>query len=147
MHGGLYKADRLNYVEPNGIPFDGTYVLTIKGTVDRPIVIKGAGDGETIIDGAGAQTLFDVTATENHIFENLTFRNADIAIKAGLKEVMGAKDLTIRNCRIENVGIAISTENAASKNFYIADNIMIGREDRYRVIGWASPEYIQRVSY
>jgi hypothetical protein len=139
MHAGLYKADRLNYVEPNGIPFDGTYVLTLKGTVDKPIVIKGAGDGETIIDGAGAHRLFDVTASENNIFENLTIRNADIAFMAGQKEVIGAKNLTIRNCRIEDVGIAITTEYAGSKNFYIADNIIIGREDRFRVRGWATP--------
>ncbi len=139
MHAGLYKADRLNYVDPNGIPFDGTYVLTIKGTEDKPIVIKGAGDGETIIDGAGVHTLFDVTASENTIFENLTIRNADIAFHAGFKDVIGAKNLTIRNCRIEDVGIALTTENANSKNFYIADNIIIGREDRYRLIGWASP--------
>ena len=139
MHAGVYKADRLNYVEPNGIPFDGTYVLTIKATVDRPIVIRGAGDGETIIDGAGAHRLFDVTASENHIFENLTIRNTDIAFSAGLKEVIGAKNLTIRNCRIEDVGIGITTENAGSKNFYIADNIFIGRDDRYRLRGWANP--------
>jgi hypothetical protein len=139
MHAGLYKADRLNYVEPNGIPFDGTYVLTLKGTEDKPIVIKGAGDGETIIDGAGAHTLFDVTATDHTIFDNITFRNADIAFHAGFKEVLGANNLAIRNCRMEDVGIAISTENAASRNFYIADNIIIGREDRYRLIGWASP--------
>jgi len=139
MHAGMYKADRLNYVEPNGIPFDGTYVLTLKGTVEKPFVIKGAGDGETIIDGNGAHWLFDVTASENNIFENLTIRNADIAFMAGQKDVIGAKNLTIRNCRIEDVGIAITTENAGSKNFYIADNIIIGREDRYRVRGWASP--------
>ena len=139
MHAGMYKADRLNYVEPMGIPFDGTYVLTLKGTVERPIVIRGAGDGETIIDGAGAHTLFDVTASENNIFENLTIRNTDIAFAAGMKDVIGAKNLTVRNCRIEDVGIAITTENAGSKNFYIADNIMIGREDRYRLRGWASP--------
>lgn len=139
MHAGLYKADRLNYVEPNGIPFDGTYVLTGKGTVDKPIVIRGAGDGETIIDGAGAHTLFDVTASENNIFENLTIRNANIAFAAGMKEVIGAKNLSVRNCRIEDVGIAITTENAGSKNFYIADNIIIGREDRYRLRGWANP--------
>ena len=139
MHAGVYKADRLNYVEPNGIPFDGTYILTVKGTVDRPIVIKGAGDGETIIDGAGAHRLFDVTASENHIFENLSIRNTDIAFSAGLKDVIGAKNLTIRNCRIEDVGIGITTENAGSKNFYIADNIIIGRDDRYRLRGWANP--------
>ncbi len=139
MHAGMYKADRLNYVEPNGIPFDGTYVLSSKATIEKPIVIKGAGDGETIIDGAGAHFLFDLSGSENNIFENLTIRNADIAFMAGQKEVMGAKNLTIRNCRIEDVGIAVTTEFAGSKNFYIADNVIIGREDRYRLKGWASP--------
>lgn len=139
MHAGMYKADRLNYVDPNGISFDGTYVLTLKGTAGQPIVIRGAGDGETIIDGAGAHRLFDVTATDHHIFENLTIRNTHIAFSAGLKDVIGAKNLTIRNCRMEDVGIGIITENAASKNFYIADNIILGRDDRYRLRGWANP--------
>ena len=139
MHAGIYKADRLNYVEPNGLSFDGTYVLTLKGTAGRPIVIRGAGDGETIIDGAGAHRLFDVTGTDHHIFENLTIRNTDIAFSAGLKDVCGASNLTIRNCRMEEVGIGVITENSGSKNFYIADNIIIGRDDRYRLRGWASP--------
>jgi hypothetical protein len=139
VHAGMYKADRLNYVEPNGLSFDGTYVLTAKGTEEKPIVIKGAGDGEVIFDGAGAHHFFDVTATRHHIFEGLTIRNADVAFIAGQKEVAGASDLTIRNCRIEDVGIAITTEFAGSKNFYIADNVIIGRDDRYRVRGWANP--------
>jgi hypothetical protein len=37
------------------------------------------------------------------------------------------------------VGIGISTEYAGSKNFYIVDNIIIGRDDRYRLRGWANP--------
>ena len=139
VHAGMYKADRLNYVEPNGLSFDGTYVLTAKGTAERPIVIRGAGDGEVIFDGAGAHRLFDVTGTRHHIFEGLTIRNTDIAFVAGQKEVAGASDLTIRNCRLEDVGIAVTTEYAGSKNFYIADNVMIGRDDRYRLRGWANP--------
>ena len=139
VHAGIYKADRLNYVEPNGLSFDGTYVLTAKGTEEKPIVIKAAGDGEAIFDGAGAHHFFDVTATKHHIFEGLTFRNTDIAFVAGQKEVAGASDLTIRNCRFEEIGIGITTEYAGSKNFYIADNIFIGRDDRYRLRGWANP--------
>ena len=139
VHAGMYKADRLNYVEPNGLSFDGTYVLTAKGTAERPIVIRGAGDGEVIFDGAGAYRLFDVTGSRHHIFEGLTIRNTDIAFAAGLKEVAGASDLTIRNCRIESVGIAVTTEFAGSKNFFIADNVIIGRDDRYRLRGWANP--------
>jgi hypothetical protein len=139
VHAGMYKADRLDYVEPNGLSFDGTYVLTGKGTVQKPIVIRGANDGEVIFDGAGAHRFFDVTGTTHHIFENITFRNADVVFAAGQKEVAGASDLTIRNCRFEEVGIAVTTEFAGSKNFYIADNVMIGRDDRHRVRGWANP--------
>jgi hypothetical protein len=139
VHAGVYKADRLNYVEPYGIPFDGTYVLNIKATAEKPIVIRGAGDGEAIFDGNGAHRLFDVMGTTHHIFENLTFRNTDIVFSAGLKEVAGASDLTIRNCRLENIGIGVTTEFAGSKNFYIADNVMLGRDDRHRLVGWANP--------
>ena len=139
MHAGLYKADRLNYVDPLGVPFDDAYVLTAKGTPERPIVIRAAGDGEPIFDGNGSFRLFDVMAAEHHIFQGLTIRNTDIAFHAGLKDVLGAKGLTVRDCRIEDVGIAVTTEYAGSKDFYIADNVIIGRDDRYRLNGWASP--------
>ncbi|MBI4874029.1 MAG: hypothetical protein HY822_05280 [Acidobacteria bacterium] len=139
VHAGLYKADRLNYVDPLGTPFDGAYILTLKGAPEKPIVIRAAGDGEPIFDGNGCFRLFDVMAAEHHIFEGLTIRNTDIAFYAGLKDVLGAKGLTVRNCRIEDVGIAVTTEYAGSKDFYIADNVILGRDDRYRLNGWASP--------
>lgn len=141
MHGGLYKADLLDYVDPHGVPFDGTYYLTAKGTAERPIVIKAAGDGEVVIDGAGAHRLFDVTATSHHIFEGLTFRNADVAFAAGFKHGYGATDLTIRHCRFEEVGAAVWTEFAGSRNFYIADNVILGKKDRHRMRGWSNPDH------
>ena len=140
VHAGLYEANRLDYVTPEGIPFDGTYFLTAKGTVEKPVVIRAAGDGEVIFDGAGTHTLFDVTATENHIFEGITFRNADIVFWAGQKHINGAKGLTIKNCRMENVGAGLITEYAGSTNFYIADNVILGRDDRYRLNGWANAQ-------
>jgi hypothetical protein len=146
VHAGLYEADRTNYVNPEGVPFDGTYFLTVKATEEKPIVIRSAGDGEVIFDGAGAHTFFDVSASENHIFEGLTFRNADIVFYAGYKHITGAKNLTIRNCRMENVGEGIITEFEGSKNFYIADNVLIGRDDRYRILGWANPRNIYGVN-
>ena len=146
VHAGLYEGDRNNYVNPEGITFDGTYFLTAKGTPDKPIVIRAAGDGEVIFDGAGAHILFDVSATENQIFEGLTIRNADIAFYAGNKHITGAKNLTIRKCRMENVGEGIITEYAGSTNFYIADNVIIGRDDRYRLLGWANPDNIYGVN-
>jgi hypothetical protein len=138
VHAGLYKADRSDYVTPYGVPFDGTYVLTIDGTPERPIVIKAAGDGEVIFDGNGCFRLFDVMAADYNYFEGITIRNTEIAFYAGLKNVLGSSGLVVRNCRIEDVGIGVTTEYAGSKNFYIADNVLVGRDDRHRLIGWAN---------
>ncbi|MDW8353763.1 MAG: hypothetical protein RMK57_04455 [Bryobacterales bacterium] len=139
IHAGLYKANRLDYVDPLMTPFDGTYVLTLKGTPEAPITIRAAGDGEVIFDGDGCHRLFDVMATEYHIFEGLTIRNTDVAFFAGHKDVLGAKGLTIRRCRFEDVGIGVTTQYAGSRDFYIADNVFLGRDDRFRLIGWFDP--------
>ena len=140
VHAGLYRNDRLNYVDPMMTPFDGTNWLTIKATPEKPITIKAAGDGEVVFDGAGNHRLFDVTASAHHIFDGLTFRNTDIAIFAGFKEVNGAVGLTVRNCRFEDIGFGVWTEYAGSSDFYIADNIFLGRiEQRNLLVGWTGP--------
>jgi hypothetical protein len=138
LHAGLYKADRSNYLTAYGIPFDGTYMLTIDGTPEKPIVIKAAGDGEVIFDGDGCHRVFDVSAADYNYFEGLTIRNTDIAFYAGFKDTIGSSGLTVRNCRMEDVGVGVITQYAGSKNFYIADNVFIGRDDRHRLIGWAA---------
>ena len=139
MHAGLYRNERLNYVDPAMTPFDGTMSLTLKGTREKPISIVAAGDGEVIFDGAGNHRLFDVMASQHHIFEGLTFRNTDVAIFAGQKEVLGAVALTVKNCRFENIGFGVWTEFAGSSDFYIADNLFLGRDDRFRLVGWTGP--------
>ena len=139
VHVGLYKPERFNYVDPLMAPFDGSMSLTLKGTKDKPITIKAAGDGEVIFDGDGNHRLFDVMASSYHIFEGLTFRDTDVAIFAGQKEVVGAIGLAVKNCRFENVGIGVTTEYAGSSDFYIADNLFLGRDDRFRLVGWTGP--------
>ena len=136
VHAGLYRPERLNYVDPMMAPFDGTMSLTLKGTAEKPITIKAAGDGEVVFDGSGNHRLFDVMASRYHIFEGLTFRNTDVAIFAGQKEVLGAVGLAVKNCRFENVGFGVWTEYAGSSDFYIADNLFLGRDDRFRLVGW-----------
>ncbi|MDA0196776.1 MAG: hypothetical protein O2887_17110 [Bacteroidetes bacterium] len=136
VHAGLYKGDQLNYVDPLGLNFHGAYVFTQKGTREKPITIKAAGDGEVIFDGNGAYRLFDVMAADYHYFEGLTIRNTQIAFYAGLKHVMGSTGLTVKNCKIEDIGIAVMTHSEDSKDFYIADNIMLGRHDPDTLIGW-----------
>ena len=137
MHAGIYRNERLNYVDPMVTPFDGTMWLTLKGTAEKPITIKAAGDGDVIIDGAGNHRLFDVSASTHHIFDGLTFRDTDVAIFAGMKEVGGAVGLTVKNSRFENIGFGVWTEYAGSSDFYIADNIFLGRpETRNLLVGW-----------
>lgn len=139
VHAGLYKSDRLNYSDPLGLPFDGTYVLSAKGTPEKPIVIRAAGDGEVILDGDGAHRLFDVMGADYHIFEGLTIRNTDVAFYAGTKHVGGSSGLTVRNCRIEDAGIGVVTQYAGSRDYYIADNVFLGRDDPQRLLGWYNP--------
>ena len=136
MHAGLYKNDRLDYVDPMMTPFDGTMSLTLKGTPEKPITIKSAGDGEVVFDGDGNFRIFDVMAAAHHIFDGLTIRNTDVGIFAGQKEVLGAVGLTVKNCRFEDVGFGVWTEYAGSSDFYIADNIFLGRLPRDVLIGW-----------
>jgi len=140
VHAGLYKADLQHYTDQIGLVADGTYWLTAKGTAEKPIVIKAAGDGEVIFDGAGADVLFNVMATEHHIFEGITFRNCGVAFFAGQQRVGGAKGLTIRNCRFEDVRDGIFSLYSGSENFYIADNVILGRNDREALTGWGGRE-------
>ncbi|MDX1927889.1 MAG: hypothetical protein SFV81_15300 [Pirellulaceae bacterium] len=139
MHAGLYKPERRNYVDPMMTPFDGSMSLTAKGTLERPITIRSAGDGEVVFDGDGNHRLFDVMASQHHIFDGITIRNTDVGIFAGQKEVLGATNLTVKNCRFENVGFGVWTEFAGSRDFYIADNLFLGRDDRFRLVGWTGP--------
>ena len=92
VHKGLYVGDRFHYM--NGAPrpgylamgnlFDGTYYLTANGTPDKPIVIKGAGDGEVIFDGDGCQYLFNLMGGNYNYFEGITIRNTNVAFLLGI---------------------------------------------------------------
>ena len=141
VHAGLYKYNRLEYtndpVVNRTVPLDGTYFLTADGTAERPIAIKAAGDGEVIFDGAGNFALFDVRAADYNYFEGITFRNTDYGILAGTQFLLGAKGLSVKHCRFEDVGAGVWTNYSGSSNFYIADNTFLGRDDPDHVIGWS----------
>jgi hypothetical protein len=49
---------------------------------------------------------------------------------------MGSSGLTVKNCKLEDIGIGVVTYSADSKDFYIADNVMIGRHDPDTLVGW-----------
>ncbi len=144
VHAGTYKDDRFHYGHELFSGYkqccnttgDGTYYLLAKGTPDRPIVIKAAGDGEVIFDGDGNYNLFNVQAADYNYFEGLTIRNTEIAFEAGLKGIAGSSGLTIKHSKIENVYVGVHTDWADSKDYYIADNVFIGRHNPDELWGW-----------
>ena len=140
LHAGTYANMHEYYANQISITsnstFEGTYYLTADGTPEKPIVIKAAGDGEVVIDGRGNHTLFNVMAADYTYFEGLTFRNTDIAIWAGSQAIAGAKGLTVKNSRFDDIGMGVYGNNSRSTDFYIADNLFIGRNDATHLQGW-----------
>ena len=144
MHAGTYAADRFHYMngqpEPGhlslGAIVDGTYHLTAKGTADKPIVIKNAGDGEVIFDGDGAQNLFNLMGADYNYFEGITIRNTNVAFLLGLKNVTGASGFTLKSSRLYDVGRAVQNDWSGAKDYYIADNVFIGRHDPEKMMTW-----------
>ncbi len=136
VHAGLYKDTRYKYGSGIGTLFDGTYYLTASGTAERPIVIRAAGDGPVVFDGDGNGVLFDVTAANHIYFEGLTIRNTEIGILAGRKRMYGSEGLVVKRSRFEDVGIGITSDWSGSKNFYIADNVFVGRQIPDHLMGW-----------
>lgn len=147
VHAGIYRYDRYEYTNDAAVnrttPLDGTYYLTADGTAEMPITIKAAGDGDVVFDGNGNYALFDVRAADYTYFEGITFRNAEIAILAGTQFLAGAKGLTVKHSRFEDVGAGIFTNYSGSSGFYIADNVFIGRNDPEHLIGWAGDYWTQ----
>ena len=145
VHAGLYKDNRFVYggfdpaTPAYGTPFDGTYYLTQSGTADRPIVIQGAGDGEVIFDGDGCQNLFNLLAANYNYFEGITVRNTNVAFLLGIKNITGASGFTLKHSRLENIGRGVEDDWSGSKNFYIADNVFIGRHDPTKLQSWFTP--------
>jgi hypothetical protein len=142
VHAGVYKDHRKIYggfdpsVAAYGTTFDGTYYLTQSGTPDRPIVIEAAGDGEVVFDGDGNHVLFNMLAANYNYFEGITVRNTEVAFLLGIKRIAGASGFTLTHSKIENVGRGVEDDWAGSRDFYIADNVFIGRHDPDKLQSW-----------
>jgi hypothetical protein len=146
VHAGLYRDNRFVYsgfdrtIAAYGTSFDGTYYLTESGTPDEPIVIRSAGDGEVIFDGDGCDNLFNLMAGNYNYFEGITVRNTQVAFRLGIKSIAGASGFTLKHSRVYDVGRVIEAGWSGSKNFYIADNVFIGRHDPLKLQSWFTPE-------
>ena len=141
VHAGVYKDNRFVYsgfdrtIAAYGTPFDGTYYLTQSGTADKPIVIKAAGDGEVIFDGDGCDNLFNLMGGNYNYFEGITVRNTHVAFLLGIKNIAGSSGFTLKHSRVYDVGRVVQDDWSGSKDFYIADNVFIGRHDPEQAAG------------
>ncbi len=146
VHAGIYKDNRFVYggfdrnLAALGTPFDGTYYLTQSGTADKPIVIKSAGDGEVIFDGDGNDNLFNLMGGNYNYFEGITVRNTNVAFKLGIKSIAGSSGFTLKHSRVYEVGRVVEAGWSGSKDFYIADNVFIGKHDPHKLQSWFTPE-------
>jgi hypothetical protein len=142
VHTGVYASHQDMYSRISSTrPVEGTYYLFGQGTAEKPIVIKAAGDGEVIFDGRGNFNLFNMIKSKYNYFEGITFRNTEIAIQGGVQFIGGTVGLTVKHCKFENINIGVNDSYSGSKDFYIADNSFIGRDDPKHLQGWSSDEY------
>jgi hypothetical protein len=105
--------------------YQGPFELTKSGEAGRPIVFRAAGDGEAILEADGVKSPSRIVSLGAHhlFFEGLTFRNAHTAIRAARP---GAAGITIRRCRIHDVVSGIDTQSENSRDWFIADNEILG---------------------
>jgi len=144
VHAGVYRDHREHYndgvegsTEPRlATPFDGTYYLVADGTADHPITIKAAGDGEVIFDGAGNAVLFNLMGGDYHHFDGITVRNTEVAFLTGIKGITGSDGFMLTHSKIEDIGRGVQGDWPGSDDFYIADNVFVGRHDQTKLLGW-----------
>jgi len=107
--------------------YKGPFEPGKSGTAERPIVFRGPADGEAVLeaDGVDGRSRIVTLNGAHHLhFEGLTFRNAYMAVYAA--KPGGSDGLVIRRCKIHDVVYGINTGCENSRNWYIADNDIVG---------------------
>ncbi|HKW92867.1 MAG TPA: hypothetical protein VJX92_13285 [Methylomirabilota bacterium] len=107
-----------------GVYAEGTWTIDRFGTTERPIIYRGAGDGETILDGGGGERLVSANGVQHVWLEGLTLRRANYLFVGH-----SGSHFVIRRCRLEVVGTGITAINGGyeeSRGFVITDNVLQG---------------------
>jgi hypothetical protein len=112
VHAGVYR--------------EGTWTITRHGTAERPIIYRGAGDGESILDGGGAARLVSAERVRHVWLERLTLRGSRYLFVGHW-----GSHFVIRRCRLEvpEDGTGITAINGGydeSRGFVITDNVIQG---------------------
>ena len=104
--------------------YAGSFALNKSGTATAPIVIRGATQAGVILDGmmcAGCNVI-EAYGSFVHI-ENLTIAHANRAIRF---QTAAAQANVVRRVHITDVTLGIGS-NPDQQDFYIADNVLEGR--------------------
>ncbi len=106
---------------------EGNVTIRVQGTPERPVVLRGTGGGEAIIQGRPGtkeEATFNLLVSgSSHLFiENLTLRGGEWAIRAE-----ETRHLIVRRCKILDVSTGIRTYSEKSEYWYVADNVITGR--------------------
>jgi Right handed beta helix region len=109
--------------------YPASFNVITSGEPGRPIIWRGASDGETIIDGSAAPErrvarLISADNVHDVWFENLTLQNGGKGFAGN-----GGARLVVRHCHIRNVeyGIFATRDDADTlRGWFVADNIIEG---------------------
>src|SRR5580704_5216748 len=107
-----------------GVYAEGTWAIEHHGAADRPIIYRGAGDGETILDVGGRERLVSAERAQHVWLEGLTLRNA-----IALVVVDGGSHFVVRRRRFEVLEAGVSALNGRydeSQGIVITDNVFQG---------------------
>jgi Right handed beta helix region len=107
-----------------GVYAEGTWTIDRFGTAERPIIYRGAGDGEAILDGGGRERLVSATGVQHVWLEGLTLRRASFLFVGH-----SGSHFVVRHCRLEVVQAGITAINGGydqSRGFVITDNVLQG---------------------
>lgn len=105
--------------------YEGTFHVNRSGTPGRPVIWRGAGDGEAVIDGGGTGKGIEAVRVEHVRFEKLSIKGFYLGIA-----VTDSSDLVVRRCDISQVKCGIYCSSSDGKvrlrNILICDNILEG---------------------
>jgi hypothetical protein len=104
--------------------YAGSFSLNTSGTATNPIVVRGASRDAVILDGMGCTGCNVIEAYGSFIhIENLTIEHANRAIRF---QTASAQANVVRRVHITDVTLGIGS-NPDQQDFYIADNVLEGR--------------------
>ena len=126
--------------------YEGTFEIKKSGESGKPIVWRGAGDGEAILDAQGKDAKrpgrgISVSGIHDVWFEKLTLRNADWGIVAH-----DSARIVVRRCHIHQVDYGFtSTRNTRGDvtGLFLCDNLIEGPCTWPRTKGIEDPRGIQ----